>query len=229
MLHRAYVHPPNRPWTTEDIAAFADRAFRYPRQIGQTYPESEAQGLVADLARAVQTVSNYLAQADPTERTVALEQFERAPVHNRGGDKVWTFSGRFDRVLVRPEDPGLIIIRDYKTGSGERDDLEPATVMLAIARHVYRGKYERCAVEFDYLTEDGLACRRTITPNDVRKEGWPAVTHRIMRALEATEYPAEPGDHCRFCPIDNECQPHGDPTDGILLDDLVSFFGAVAS
>lgn len=64
----------------------------------------------------------------------------------------------------------------------------------------------RFSVEYDFLDVNGLASRQIVTFAEA-KETWPTLKGRALRVYNASEYPAELGEHCSFCPFRPECWP----------------------
>ncbi len=213
-LKRVYDPRNGTPPRERDIEAIARRAFN---EIA--YPDAESRA--AESARCIETVQAYLEQDEDIEATIDVEAFAKLPPIG-GTTHPLGLSARFDRLLVRPEAPRHLVVRDYKTGKAGRLDLDGACIMVAVARTVYKAAYETVSLEMDYLNGRGLASRQVITVEQA-KSAWPDLKARAVRVYDATEFPPEPGDHCGWCPLQPECQPNRGIEIG-SLDDLDSCF-----
>ena len=173
----------------------------------QGYPNTAERD--EDTAKCIATVEAYVAQSAPEEVTLGVEMFENAKVGQNG--ITVTLGAKFDRLLFSQTTPDTLVIRDYKTGKPTETDLEGAAIMLAIAALRYKKqdsprRFEHFAVEYDFLSEKGLVERRTVTFAEA-KMVWADLKSRALCVYHATEFPAEPGEHCAFCPIRKQCRP----------------------
>lgn len=95
--------------------------------------------------------------------------------------------------------------------------------MLAVAHNFVLNRYSgnpKLTLEYDWLDDNGLANRHVFTVEDV-KPAWKDLRMSALRVYSATEFSAEPGEHCMWCPLKCECQPD----DSSTLEDLDQFFG----
>jgi RecB family exonuclease len=184
--------PPSR-----DVARLARAAF-----LEERYEDPTLQA--ADTLRAEQMARQYLPADADALNTFAVEVNGEVDVP---GGKVRPFglSAKFDRLIVRPESPRHLVIRDYKTGRPAAADLEAACIMLAVAK-LRNKEYTELSLEFDYLGDAGLVVRQTVTFAEAKVK-WPELSARALRIYEATEFPPEPGEHCMWCPLRPTCQP----------------------
>lgn len=96
-------------------------------------------------------------------------------------------------------------IWDWKTGRirGDETDLaeeiQGATYALAY-RHEY-GRWPEC-VRFVYLKEEQV---RTLTPDSDPMTTMLQKARRLQAAKRRDEFPANPGDHCYWCPYEWAC------------------------
>ena len=160
---------------------------------------------LADLEKCVQVVSANVEQAAHTEETIGVEVFDSVKISG-GTARPLTLGAKFDRLLVREDAPHQLVIRDYKTGAPGATDLDGAAIMLAVAAIRFK-EYGAYAVEYDFINVDGLADRRAVTFAEA-KSAWPDLKARALRVYNATVFPAEPGEHCMFCPLRSACQPN---------------------
>lgn len=201
------------PPASRDIRALAEQAI-----LRQRYPDPALR--TTDTDRCVATVCAYLAQDTDGGATLAVEVFESVPITSRTVHPL-VLGAKFDRLIVREAEPDHLVIRDYKTGSSGHIDLDGACVMLAVALKRFK-EYRSMAVEFDYLNGHGLVKREVIT-RDEAKAVWSDLRSRALRVYSATEFPAEPGEHCAWCPLRAECQP-GSAVEPVDLQDLDNLF-----
>lgn len=194
-----------------DIKAIAERAV-----LCLNYPDADLQ--TADLARCISAVEAYVAQEEEGGVTLAVEVFEAFKLCG-GPLRPLSLSARFDRLLIRPDTPDHLVIRDYKTGAPGRLDMNGACIMLAIVGMRFK-EYRAFSVEFDFLSETGLVERNAVSFAKA-KAAWPELKERALRVYSATEFPPEPGEHCCRCPLRPECQPEL----AVELEDLDRLFG----
>lgn len=187
-----------------DIEAVARRVFQ-----GLAYPDPDDRD--HDRNRCVDMVRAYVAQNRGKFTTLGVEIFADVALSNANGNPVLTLGAKFDHLLVRTDMPSCLVVRDYKTGKPGSADMDAACIMLAIARKRYP-TYETCLVEFDWIASSGLVQRVTVTLAEV-KEVWKDLKAAATRVYRASEFPAEPGEHCLFCPLKSECQPDAQATD----------------
>lgn len=166
----------------------------------QGYPNSE--WLDADLADCLSVVSAYLDKAGRNEETLAVELFDSVTLQCEG--RPITLSARFDRLVVRSNAPDRLVIVDYKTGSCAMP-ADAACIMLAVAK-ARRSGFGDYVVEYHRLAPDVVFEPEVITVAQA-KATWPALLARIRRVWNAVEFPPEPGEHCAFCPVRDQCYP----------------------
>jgi len=197
-----WVFDPARAAATHqpDVEALTRRAFA---RAG--YPDAVQRD--EDRNRCLATVTAYLASdhSDVDAATLGTEAFDELPTGMPTAHPL-TLGAKYDRLLVRPGAPGVLVLKDYKTGQPGQVDLDGACIMLAIAHQRYKGKFEQMIVEYDYLAQVGLARRQVVSVAEAR-EVWKDLKLRASRVYNATEYPAEPGEHCMLCPLRKTCRP----------------------
>jgi RecB family exonuclease len=181
-----------------NIERIVHSAFRRRR-----YPNEELRA--ADVARTIPMIRNYLRQDGDAGHTRRVETDERFTARGSTGLPI-TFAARLDRLVVRPDEDGIGRIIDYKTGAPGEIDLEGATITLAVARVVYKDQFRELVLQYDYLSEEGLAHRMFVTPDDVRPL-WSDLLAKGQRVYYASEYSPNPGPQCQYCPLRSECRP----------------------
>jgi RecB family exonuclease len=169
----------------------------------QNYPDIAMRN--SDLEKCIATVLAYIEQSSHIEETIGVEVFDSVTIA-RGTLHPLTLGAKFDRLLVNPAKPNHLIIRDYKTGTPAETDLDGAAIMLAITAMRFK-EYGGYSVEYDYINGHGLAERRIVTFSEA-KAAWPDLKARALRIYNAQAFPAEPGEHCLFCPLRTACQPN---------------------
>ncbi len=197
LLKRLYDPMTGQP-TNKDVSLLSEVVFGRLQ-----YPDPDDRE--ADRLRCVEMVQAYLAQDTDAETTKGVEIYGKMPLLNGDGSVALTLGAKFDRLLVRPAMPHCLVIRDYKTGRPGPLDMEGACLMLAIAR-VGNKNYETVAVEFDWIGRGGLVERAVVTVAEVRPY-WPSLKSKAFSVYGAADFPAQPGEHCMFCPLRTECQP----------------------
>jgi len=159
-----------------------------------------------DRARCLRMVRGYVAQDDieDAEGTFATERFLEFDF-NHDDELLFILSGRLDRVLVRADEPDVLIVRDCKL-SRPKVNLEAAYVTLLLAKLGYPG-YRTYRAEFDFIDEGGRVDREVVTVADI-KGMHRAIMERARRVILNPDKPAEPGERCQFCQLRPTCQPH---------------------
>jgi RecB family exonuclease len=198
VFKRLYDPAARLPAHQADVEAVVNRVFA-----GYVYPDPA--DWETDHRRCLALVKAYIAGDPDVGATLGVEAFKSMPLSNTMGQLLLTLGARFDRLLVRASAPDCLVVRDYKTGKTGAADLQAACLMLAIARKQYP-QYKTCVVEFDWVGAAGLVQRVTVTVAEA-KEVWKDLKAAALRVYFATEHPAEPGEHCMFCPLKPECQP----------------------
>jgi hypothetical protein len=187
------------PWE-RDVETVARRVIH---RIG--YPAGEAELRDADLARCITTVQAYVEQEGRLGTTIAVEAFDKVKITS-GTARPLVLGAKFDRLLTPLDDAGHLVIQDFKTGTPGCTDMDGACIMLAVACARSGKEYRAFTVRYDYLNGRGLAERREVTAAEA-KAVWPDLKERALRVYNATSFPAEPGEHCCFCPLREECRP----------------------
>jgi RecB family exonuclease len=181
-----------------DVSLLSQRVFS-----SLSYPDRDLRD--KDCVRCAQMVQAYVSQDTDATATIAVEIFAKTPVSNAAAGFSVTLGAKFDRLIKRPDEADCLVVRDYKTGKPGAVDMEGACLMLAVARKCYP-QFKTAVVEFDWIAEGGLAQRAVITIPEA-KEVWKDLRTAAFRVYGATEFPAEPGEHCQFCPLQTECRP----------------------
>ncbi len=139
---------------------------------------------------------------DPSTTIATEKQGKFAFFH--AGEPLYEVFGRLDRILVRDDQPDVLVVRDAKLFSRECDLFEGFLTLLTL-KCMYPA-YKRYVLEIDTISEDAEVRREIITSADV-KGIHKLVWKRLQRVLNSDAYDAEPGDGCKFCPLQPTCQP----------------------
>ena len=191
--------PNLEPLDTRIRAAFFAR--RYP----------DAGYRAVEMARCQRMVEGYVAQDADALATVDVERQGAFLIAWRGSP-LFMLSAKFDRVIVRPDEPARLVVRDYKT-TIRRVQMEEAFVTLWAAKLLYPG-YARYALELEWVDgADGSAERDTVEGAQL-KGMHKIILDKAVRVLTASAWPPQPGDICTFCPLKRDCQPPGAAYDG---------------
>lgn len=168
-------------------------------------PYTDEQERASDIQRARKMILSYVDQDEDSEGTLAVEKIIRTQTKTLNGT-AYTCSTRLDRVLVRPDRPGTVVVRDYKMGRSVF--LHPLQIFLylAAAKSEYDDRGREFVLEIDAVSEEGVH-RATYSSQHLT-----GVIHELGRLVAryaaATNYPAEPSDEqCLFCPLKPTCQP----------------------
>ncbi len=201
LRHVYDVTNPNRP-DLANLDAYIFKAMKKHR-----YADENAKA--ADSARISQMVRGYVAAEDNDEHTdakgtIAVERLFEHTVTYR--DKpLFVLSARLDRLIVRPDEPQTLIVRDYKTG-GSPVPLESSFCQLWAAKLKYGERFANYRLEIDHIDSDGRIDRdivETTTFKGIRR--W--IVERTIAVLTAAEQPEQPSeDACTWCVLAPGCQ-----------------------
>lgn len=170
-----------------------------------------------DMARCLEMVRCYVRNDDleDIEGTIAVEKPGSIIAHHDNQPICRVFA-RLDRVLVRASKPDELVIRDCKT-SRPRVELGEAFIQLWVAKSIYPD-YRSYVIEYDWVDASGHVERDVVRSADVKNILF-LTTSRALCYANRTDYPAEPGEACTFCPLRPECQPDRHVTLDSLEDD----------
>lgn len=176
----------------------------YARQAFFAIDYSNRQHREEDIARCIKMVRSYVSQDSQEDiaGTIAVEAVGTFTVNHKGAPLFDLFA-KLDRVIVRNRQNQCLIVRDYKTGK-PRIDLNAACVQLWVAKLMYPG-YASYELEIDWIGNKGIPKRDFIQTKDVQKVAG-LINVRTLAIRFGAEHPAEPGDHCTYCPLRSECQ-----------------------
>jgi len=163
---------------------------------------------VEEIARVARKVRGYVACDDPEDilATIDLERWSEFKF-KLDGVPLYTVSAKIDRIIVRPERPGALTIRDYKTGGRPKIDLKECFIFFWVARKRYKPQgFTEIEMELDWIDEDGRVSRDLITQADVKGVHL-EVVEAALKVLQGSEWPESPGEVCCYCPIRSVCQP----------------------
>ena len=211
-LHRALrdVYDPQNgpPPNLQNLAGYIRAAF-----LRQPYPDAAARE--HDVCRAAKIIAEYVDADDDAAYTIAVERTGIYQV--RAGDLIYELHARLDRALVRPSEPDVLVVRDYKIG---RLSLEPeqVTINLDVAKMLWPHFRAYC-LEVDGLVDGGETERLVYHSRECKGIISSSITPRVRRFAQATEMLAEPGEACMYCGAKQGCPAHTQaPIDAASLD-----------
>ena len=97
--------------------------------------------------------------------TIATELTGTFPIAV-GGETLFEVSARLDRLIVRPEEPDVLILRDYKTAKPNIDMLESFVAML-VAKLIHP-EFKSIRMEIDWFDGDGRVTRETLVSSEYK-------------------------------------------------------------
>lgn len=203
MRHIFDPRQPNIP-NMEPLDAWVRAAF-----LARRFPDINYQE--AEMARCTHMIRGYVAADSDAEATIDIERQAEFPITWKG-QPLFLLCAKFDRVIVRPDNPHRLVIRDYKT-TMRRLNMEAAFITLWAAKLLYTG-YTQYALELDWI--DGItgAVERDVVEGSQLKGMHQVVMEKAVRVLTATEWPAQAGEVCQYCPHKDTCQPQNAAYDG---------------
>lgn len=130
------------------------------------------------------------------------------------GEALARIGATIDRVLIRPDLPGVIVVQDYKS-TRQVINLAECFLLIWCAAKKWPG--------YDYVleliwvdAEDGTVTNDVISADMVRKQH-KIITTALLKRL-TTPPVAESGPACTFCPLRDSCQ--GLPAVDLVEDEL---------
>lgn len=169
----------------------------------QGYPSPFERNEDADTALGI--ISAYLAQDVDAGNVRETEVYVTYPARGLPDGEPILLSARLDRCDVRPNEPDVLRVTDYKTGAVGRIDWDAATVLYGAAWGYARKRgFSRVVVEYHFLGIGGLIQRVEIEREAVLAL-WPEIAERAEAVLHGNTFPAVPGALCHFCPLADTC------------------------
>ncbi len=179
-----------------DLEAYAETAMyaaRYDRDTDRA----------VEVARVVEMARLFVDNQDPEdiEAIIALEtQVEFDYCYK--GERLVRIVATIDRALIRPSNPGTVVIQDFKS---TRQCVNLAECFLLIWCAARRWAGFEYVLELIWIdAEEGTVTVDVITANMVRKQH-KILTTALLRRLNE-EPVAEAGPACTFCCIRDKCQ-----------------------
>ncbi len=214
LFYDLYKPTSRMPVHERDITALARAAFAV-----QSYPQEEAFRREQDIQRAIPAAQNYLASDADALNTIRVETDERIEVGRSTGEPI-PLSARFDRLVIRPDEPDTLRLIDYKTGNSNAEiNLDSATLTLVVAKLTMKAEFgnKRLLLCYDYVDERGLVHREEVGTDRVRPL-WQPLYERARAVYHGGDKTAVPGPHCQFCPLRLQCRPVHEVNDDLLED-----------
>jgi hypothetical protein len=118
------------------------------------------------------------------------------------GEKLVRIAATIDRVLVRADNPGLLVVQDYKS-TRQQINLAECFISLWCAARKWRG-YEYVLELIWVDVEEGQVLVDVI-PADMVRSQHKLLTSALLNRL-SSEPTAESGPACTWCPIREACQ-----------------------
>ena len=147
---------------------------------------------------------------EAVEGTIDLEQQGQFIVQDRRTDEgLFIASARLDRTPIRASEPQRLVLRESKT-TKQRISLQESFLQLWIARKMYPSKkypdlhINSWAIEYDFLDQDLRVVRDVVEWEDVQGQSV-LLLRKVMRVLNATDYPAIQCEQCVYCKFREEC------------------------
>lgn len=226
--------PPDRPWSEAD----AHRLLEIATEVFDDYERRGRTGrpLHWDLtsAQLMETLLAFLDQDDThraTTRSHPIEvefRFGRDPVPpvvlDLPSGRTVAFSGSADRIDAGVDDPGRLVVSDYKSGKGDRyraleqdPVLAGTTLQLGIYAEAAHQLLGATSVRSQYwIVHPDPRARQLIGYEwtDERRERFGEVLAAIVDGIDGGVFPAVPGDwdtyrnthaNCSYCEFDRVC------------------------
>lgn len=150
--------------------------------------------------KVLSTVRAYVASDDDLANTISVERPEEFDYwHNAA--PLFRVSVKIDRILVRPESPTTLVIRDYKLTARPKISLPEAFLYLWAAKKAFGSQgYDEFLFEYDFIDPDNRVTREVVSGHDVRGQH-PLIVEAAVRVIRADEWPACVGEACIYCPL----------------------------
>ncbi len=180
---------------TRDIPALAREAVQR-----QSWPAGTV--LAEETARVENLARTYLRSEDPEDiaTTIGTETLIGFVFHHC--DKPLAYiKAMLDRVLVRAEEPDVLVVKEYKT-SQQRVELREALILLWCAKTRWPGF--RYVLEYEWIDAE-RSVERTVVTTDMVQGQLKLLVHSLLRVLNTPPH-SEPGSKCHWCHLRAECQ-----------------------
>ncbi len=183
---------------TRDIPALAREAVQR-----QMWPVGTV--IAEETARVEKLARTYLQSEDLEDITATISTETTIEfVYRHCGKPLASIKATLDRVLVRPEQPEILVIKEYKT-TAQRVKFREALILLWCAKTRWPGfKY---VLEYEWIDSEGSVERTTVTTDMVQGQ-LKLLVHSLLRVLSSPPVP-EPGAKCQWCHLRPECQELG--------------------
>ncbi len=137
---------------SQNLATYVRMAF-----LQQHFYNKDEAARELDMHRAHRIISRYLDEDEDANCTTAVELSGNFPIELSPGKVAFHVSARLDRILIRPDAPDTLIVRDYKVASSLRP-LDPIQIFinLAVAKLAHQSAFKYHVLELTNLTDDGF-------------------------------------------------------------------------
>lgn len=179
-----------------DIPALAREAVQR-----QSWPAGTT--LAEEAARVECLARTFLASEDPEDVSATLcTETAVGFVFHYCNKPLAYIKATLDRVLVRAEEPDVLVIKEYKT-TAQRVELREALLLLWCAKTRWPGfKY---VLEYEWIDAAEGSVLRTVVTTDMVQGQLKLLVGSLLRVL-STPPVAEPGPKCQWCHLRPECQ-----------------------
>lgn len=162
------------------------------------YPEGTDRGQATE--KVLSTVRAYVDSDDDIGNTLSVERPEEFDYwHNNA--PLFRVSVKLDRVLVRPDAPTTLVIRDYKLTARPKISLPEAMLYLWAAKKAFRDQgFTEFLLEYDFIDPDNRVTREVVSGHDVRGQH-PLIVEAAVKVIRATDWPPCVGEACVYCPL----------------------------
>ena len=157
----------------------------------------------AAVDRVMEAVCGYVRSQTPEDvvGTIRCEDQIEFPF-SWEGRPLCMISATLDRVLVRPDQPTRLIVKEYKT-TRPKINLQEVFIALFSARRAYP-EYKTYAMEIDWIADDGTVSTDTIDGRELRGLH-PVIFRAAVRVIHEKQWDASPSSLCTFCHLRPEC------------------------
>ena len=115
-------------------------------------------------------------------------------------------SSKIDRILVDPDAPRTLKLRDYKFTARPKISLPESFIYLWSAKKAFTGQgFDNYVLEYEFVSPENEVTRETVTGADVRGQ-FALITEAAVQVIRGTDFPAVIGEACTYCPLRTACQ-----------------------
>lgn len=184
----------------DHVEAYAKTAVwrgRFPHGVDRAV---ETQRVIAQTAAVVgNDTEEEISGTISVERPVEFDYY-----HN--GEALMKVSSKIDRILIHPDEPTTLQLRDYKFTGHPKVSLPEAFIYLWSAKKAFSGQgFTNFELQYEFVSPENEITRETVTGADVRGQ-FALITEAAIRVIRGTDFPAVPGEACTYCKLRVACQ-----------------------